>query len=37
MTTDDVMARTEQQGNPTRGRWWLVAAALLLLFSIGAV
>jgi hypothetical protein len=31
------MARTEQQGNPTRGRWWLVAAALLLLFSIGAV
>jgi OFA family oxalate/formate antiporter-like MFS transporter len=23
--------------NPTRGRWWLVAAALLLQFSIGAV
>ena len=37
MTTDDVMARTEQQDNPTRGRWWLVAAALLLQFSIGAV
>ncbi len=24
-------------GNATRGRWWLVAAALLLQFSIGAV
>jgi len=24
-------------GNPTRGRWWIVIAALLLQFSIGAV
>ncbi|MGB9377710.1 MAG: OFA family MFS transporter [Mycobacteriales bacterium] len=28
---------TATTANPTRGRWWLVAAALLLQFSIGAV
>jgi len=37
MTSDDVLATKEPQDNPTRGRWWLVAAALLLQFSIGAV
>jgi len=37
MTSDDVLATTERQDNPTRGRWGLVAAALLLQFSIGAV
>jgi OFA family oxalate/formate antiporter-like MFS transporter len=30
-------ARSSAGDNPTRGRWWLVAAALLLQFSIGAV
>jgi OFA family oxalate/formate antiporter-like MFS transporter len=30
------MSTTHEQ-NPTQGRWWLVAAALLLQFSIGAV
>ncbi|MCW2803062.1 MAG: transporter, family, oxalate/formate antiporter [Propionibacteriaceae bacterium] len=34
MTTD---TPTTVQANPTRGRWGLVAAALLLQFSIGAV
>jgi MFS transporter, OFA family, oxalate/formate antiporter len=29
--------RTTAGDNPTKGRWWLVAAALLLQFSIGAV
>ncbi|HEX5427543.1 L-lactate MFS transporter [Segeticoccus rhizosphaerae] len=28
---------TTPTDNPTKGRWWLVAAALLLQFSIGAV
>ena len=37
MTSDDVLATTQRQDNPTRGRWGLVAAALLLQFSIGAV
>ena len=29
-------ASTTAVENPTRGRWWLVAAALLLQFSIGS-
>ena len=37
MATDDQPTSTANQENPTRGRWWLVAAALLLQFSIGAV
>ncbi len=37
MTTDDLQASTALEQSPTRGRWWLVAAALLLQFSIGAV
>lgn len=37
MSTDDRLTITANQQNPTRGRWWLVAAALLLQFSIGAV
>jgi len=37
MTSDDVLATKEPQDNPTRGRWGLVAAALLLQFSIGGV
>lgn len=37
MSPDDVGGETAQPGNPTRGRWLLVAAALLLQFSIGAV
>ena len=37
MSPDDVSGETAQPGNPTRGRWLLVAAALLLQFSIGAV
>ncbi len=37
MTTDNLPASIDHEGNPTRGRWWLVAAALLLQFSIGAV
>jgi OFA family oxalate/formate antiporter-like MFS transporter len=35
-TNDPTMSSTREQ-NPTKGRWWLVAAALLLQFSIGAV
>jgi len=34
---DDQPTSTALEQNPTRGRWWLVAAALLLQFSIGAV
>ncbi len=30
-------ANAERQDDQTRGRWWLVAAALLLQFSVGAV
>jgi hypothetical protein len=37
MATDDQPASTAHEHNPTRGRWWLVAAALLPQFSIGAV
>jgi len=37
MTSDEVLATNEPADNPTRGRWGLVAAALLLQFSIGAV
>lgn len=40
MTTNDLpasTANTANNDNLTRGRWWLVAAALLLQFSIGAV
>jgi OFA family oxalate/formate antiporter-like MFS transporter len=37
MTTDDLTRSTAHLDDPTRGRWWLVAAALLLQFSIGAV
>ncbi len=37
MTSDDVLATKEPQDNPTRGRWGLVVAALLLQFSIGGV
>ena len=36
-TTADSAAASSAGDNPTRGRWWLVAAALLLQFSIGAV
>jgi OFA family oxalate/formate antiporter-like MFS transporter len=35
-TNDPTMSSTRDQ-NPTKGRWWLVAAALLLQFSIGGV
>lgn len=31
------MATGSAQENPTKGRWWLVAGAILLQFSIGAV
>ena len=34
---DDLTASHHHQDTMTRGRWWLVAAALLLQFSIGAV
>ncbi|HEX3311312.1 MAG TPA: hypothetical protein VHS32_34130, partial [Streptosporangiaceae bacterium] len=37
MKTEDTQRDTTSEQNPTRGRWWLVAAALLLQFSIGAV
>jgi MFS transporter, OFA family, oxalate/formate antiporter len=37
MTTNDPTMSTTREQNPTQGRWWLVAAALLLQFSIGAV
>ena len=37
MATDTKPTTTAAQLNPTRGRWSLVAAALLLQFSIGAV
>lgn len=37
MATDDTTMSTTHEQNPTQGRWWLVAAALLLQFSIGAV
>ena len=37
MKTEDTQRDTTYEQNPTRGRWWLVAAALLLQFSIGAV
>lgn len=37
MTSDDGLTTKEPHGNQTQGRWWLVAAALLLQFSIGAV
>ena len=37
MTNDDALATQGSRDNPTRGRWGLVAAALLLQFSIGAV
>ena len=36
MKTEEQRNSTSEQ-DPTRGRWWLVAAALLLQFSIGAV
>ena len=37
MATQEQQARAAFEQDPTRGRWWLVAAALLLQFSIGAV
>jgi OFA family oxalate/formate antiporter-like MFS transporter len=37
MTTQEKRASTAYEQDPTKGRWWLVAAALLLQFSIGAV
>jgi OFA family oxalate/formate antiporter-like MFS transporter len=37
METDMAATSASAQGNPTKGRWGLVAAALLLQFSIGAV
>ena len=37
MTSDDVLATKGPKDHATRGRWGLVAAALLLQFSIGAV
>ncbi|MCW2809587.1 MAG: transporter [Friedmanniella sp.] len=37
MVNVDRPAAAAQQSNPTKGRWLLVAAALLLQFSIGAV
>ena len=36
MKTEAQRNSTSEQ-DPTKGRWWLVAAALLLQFSIGAV
>ena len=35
--TTTLLARPERLDDPTRGRWWLVAGALLLQFSVGAV
>ena len=37
MATQENQASTAYEDDPTKGRWWLVAAALLLQFSIGAV
>jgi len=37
MADDDSPTRAETERDPTKGRWGLVAAALLLQFSIGAV
>src|SRR4029079_14646623 len=37
MATQEQQARAAFEQDPTRGRWLLVAAALLLQFSIGAV
>ena len=37
MSTNDQLTITANEQNPTKGRWGLVAAALLLQFSIGAV
>lgn len=37
MATEGIRTTTAREQDPTRGRWWLVAAALLLQFSIGAV
>jgi OFA family oxalate/formate antiporter-like MFS transporter len=37
MATQGRRTSTADEQDPTRGRWWLVAAALLLQFSIGAV
>ena len=37
MNTGDRRTNTAYEQSPTKGRWWLVAAALLLQFSIGAV
>jgi len=36
MATKDATSSSREQ-NPTQGRWWLVAAAMLLQFSIGGV
>jgi hypothetical protein len=36
-TSAGTAATTSDVDDPTRGRWWLVAAALLLQFSVGAV
>ena len=37
MATEGTRTTTAREQDPTRGRWWLVGAALLLQFSIGAV
>ena len=37
MSTNDAPTSTAHEQNPTKGRWWMVASALLLQFSIGAV
>jgi OFA family oxalate/formate antiporter-like MFS transporter len=37
MATNNPTVSSTREHNPTQGRWWLVAAALLLQFSIGAV